>query len=181
MKRFVAAACLLAAHCTGCSALDLKGVSLGMTQEELQLAFPTGTKPGRPDEGQSWCYGKVAACQVNVGTLGGIPNRLQVSFLDGRVAHVYSGNLSPTNFEQVAEALKTKFGTPTTSSVGQVQNRMGGKFDNPTYVWKLPDGELHAAKFMPGAPTLDNAQVEIDSPEWIEKQRDEKSKRDADL
>jgi len=58
---------------------------------------------------------------------------------------------------------------------------MGGKFDNPTFVWNLPDGELRAAKFMPGAPTRDVTHVEIDSPEWIAKKSAVKAKRDADL
>lgn len=178
MKRVILSA-VLAAQCMAGYALDLKGVRLGMTIEELQQAFPAG-KPGRAAPGQMWCA-SATACSVNVGTLGGVPTNLQVTFLDGKVAHVYSGNLYPPNFEQVAEALKTKFGAPTTCTMGEVQNRMGGKFDNPNYVWKFPDGELRASKFMPGAPTLENSQVEIDSSEWIAKKQAEKAKRDADL
>lgn len=178
MKRTIVTL-LLATYGVAGMALDLKGVRLGMTQEELQSVFPQGES--RPAPGLSRCFGAGPSCTVNVGTLGGVPTRLQVSFLEGKVAHVYSGDLSPANFGQVAEALKAKFGEPTASSVGQVQNRLGGKFDNPSYVWRFPEGELRAAKFMPGAPTMDIAQVEIDSPEWMAKKDAENAKRKADL
>jgi hypothetical protein len=179
MKRLIVSIALVT-QCIVGDALDLKGVRLGMTMEELQLAFPAG-KPGRAIPGEMWCVPDGSFCSVNVGTLGGVPTTLQATFLDGRVAQVYSGNLHPPQFEQLVETLKTKFGAPTTTTMGEVQNRVGGKFDNPSYVWKFPDGELRASRFMPGAPTLDNSQVEIDSPEWVAKKQAEKAKRDTDL
>lgn len=180
MKRFILAM-LLAAQCGTAFALELKGVRLGMTSDEFLAAFPPGGTIGNPAEGQSSCYSSGTFCTANVGTLGGVSTTLQVSFMDGKVVHAYTGKLHPPNFEQVVEALKTKFGSPTSSAVGEVQNQIGGKFENPSYVWKFPDGELRAARFMPGMPTLDFSVVEIDSPEWIAKEAAEKAKRNSDL
>lgn len=179
MKRLLFAALALASTTT--SALDLKGVKLGMTRDELLAAFPGGSYGGRPLPNGVDCLASGDFCSVNVGTLAGIPTQLQVRFLNGKLADAYSGRFDPAQFDQVVEALKSKFGAPTTTTTGKVQNRMGNTFDNPHFVWKFPEGELHASRFMPGARTLDIAQLEISSKEWLAEQATKEQKRNVDL
>lgn len=178
MKKLICIALALAS--TTASALDLKGVKLGMTREELLAAFPAGGHGGRPLPNGVDCV-SAEACSVNVGTIAEVPTQLHVHFVNGKLADAYSGDLSPSNFDQVVEALKSKFGPPTATTTSKVQNRMGNTFDNPSYVWKFPEGELHASRFMPGARTLDIAQLEISSKEWLAEQAAKEQKRNADL
>lgn len=164
------------------NALELKGVRLGMTFEELQTAFPAGQlSPGRPNLNGMSCLLANTFCTVNVGTVAGIESVLQVSLSDGRVADAYMGKLSPSEFQGVVKALQEKFGKPSSTSQGIVQNRMGGKFDNPSFVWSFPEGKLFATKFMPGAPTLDISQVEISSSSWIAEKEAKQKARASDL
>jgi len=179
MKRLLFVALALAS--TTASALDLKGIKLGMTREEFLALFPEKPASLKPLPNTSICFSNGGFCGVNVGTIAGIPMTLNVNFIDGKVADVYSGRFDPAQFEQVVEALKSKFGPPTTTAMGKVQNRMGNSFDNPHYVWKFPEGELRASRFMPGARTLDISELRIASKEWLAGQAAKEQTRNADL
>lgn len=139
--------------------LELKGVRLGMTYDDLVAAYPAGEQsPMRPRENGMSCLSGNTFCTVNVGTVAGVSSVLQVSLREGKVSDAYMGRITPGEFDGVVAALQEKFGPPASTMQGFVQNRMGGKFDNPAYVWDFPEGKLLATKFMPGAPTLDITQ-----------------------
>jgi hypothetical protein len=145
-----------------------EGVRLGMTFDELVAAYPNGQQsPGLPRENGMSCLRGNEFCTVDVGTVAGVTSVLQVSLREGKVADAYMGRISPGDFDGVVAALQTKYGPPATTTPGFVQNRMGGKFDNPSYAWDFPDGKLIATKFMPGAPTLDISLVEMATTEWL--------------
>jgi len=162
------------------SALDLKGVRLGMTPDELKAAFPGGATAGRPLDNGTICY-NADFCAVNVGTIAQIPTQLQVSFLNGRLSNAYAGDLHPSQLDQVVEALKAKYGAPTTTSMTKVQNGIGNTFDNPHFIWKFPEGELRASRFLTGPRSLDYAELRIVSKEWIADEDAKRQKRNADL
>ena len=164
------------------NALELKGVRLGMTYDELVAAYPNGEQsPMRPRLNGLSCLSGNTFCTVDVGTVAGVASVLQVSLRDGKVADAYMGRISPEQFDGVVMALQEKFGKPASTTQGYVQNRMGGKFDNPSYVWNFPDGKLIATKFFPSMPTLDDSQVEIATNEWIAETAAKQKARANDL
>lgn len=153
-----------------------------MSFDELQTAFPNGEQaPGLPNLNGMSCISQNTFCTVNVGTVAGVETVLQVTLSNGKVADAYLGKLSPSQFDAVVTALKEKFGKPYSANTGVVQNRIGGSFENPSFVWNFPDGKLFATKFMPNAPTLDISQVEISSTEWIAEKEAKQKARANDL
>lgn len=162
--------------------LELKGIRLGMTYDELVAAYPNGEQsPMRPRANGMSCLSGNTFCTVDVGTVAGVTSVLQVSLREGKVADAYMGRITPGEFDGVVAALQEKFGPPATTTQGSVQNRMGGKFDNPAYMWDFPDGKLIATKFMPGAPTLDISQVEMASTAWLVEKDAKQKARANDL
>jgi len=177
-RKWLIALALLSASA---NALDLKGVRLGMTPEELKSAFPGGAAAGRPNENGVICYNAADFCAVNVGTIAEIPTQLQVSFLNGKVSDAYSGHLHPSQLDQIVDALKAKYGPPTATSMTKVQNGIGNTFDNPHFVWKFPEGELRVSRFLAGPTSLDYAELRIVSTAWIADEAAKRQKRNADL
>lgn len=164
------------------NALELKGIRLGMTYDELVAAYPNGEQsPMRPRPNGMACLSGNTFCTVDVGTVAGVTSVLQVSLSEGKVADAYMGRIEPGEFDGVVAALQEKFGAPTSTTLGFVQNRMGGKFDNPSYVWNFPDGKLIATKFMPGAPTTDISQVEMATTAWLAEKEAKQKARANDL
>ena len=162
--------------------LELKGIRLGMTYDELFAAYPNGVQsPGRPRPNGMDCLSGSTFCTVDVGSVAGVTSALQVSLRDGKVADAYMGRISPGEFDGVVAALQEKFGSPSATTQGIVQNRAGGKFDNPSYVWNFPEGKLLATKFMPGAPTMDISQVEMASTAWLAEKEAKQKARANDL
>ncbi|MHB8742807.1 MAG: hypothetical protein ACYC9L_06730 [Sulfuricaulis sp.] len=162
--------------------LELKGIRLGMTYEELLAAYPNGKEaPGQPRLGGMACFSGNTFCTVGVGTLARVATVLQVNLSEGKVADAYMGRILPGDFDGVVAALQEKYGAPTSKTQGFVQNRMGAKFDNPSFVWNFPDGKLIATKFMPGAPMLDISQVEMASTAWLAEKEAKQKARANDL
>lgn len=163
------------------SALDIKGVRIGMSMDELTQSFPNGSaEPGDAALNGVSCI-TADFCDVNVGTIAGIPASLLVTFRDGKIADAYIGKISPAEFDGVVAALREKFGPPTQSSSGYVQTKIGAKFDNPQYVWKRSDGFVFAARYFPGAPTIANSQIEISSLAWVAAKTAKEKARTGDL
>jgi hypothetical protein len=181
MNRLMLFASLVAASVAHAAPLELKGIRLGMTTAELNHAFRAGVNTlGIPNPGGLTCWAP-EFCTVNIGTLAGIKVMMQVSLVDGVVEDAYASNLLRGDFDTVVEALKAKYGDPTKSTAGTVQNRMGGVFDNPTFEWDMPEGILLAAKHFPGAQKIETSKVEIASRKWMEKKAAVARKANDDL
>lgn len=84
---------------------------------------------------------------------------MMVAFYSGRVASAVV-NFDANAWSDVRAALLTKFGAPTTSETGTVQNAMGAEFDTETLTWTAGDLTLVAKK---RAGKLTESSVQINS------------------
>jgi hypothetical protein len=76
---------------------------------------------------------------------GTLVNKLMLYYYDGKL-HTILIKFDATNFSQVAEALKEKYGGGNSKSE-RVQNRMGETFENRIVTWRKPGQILEATQF----------------------------------
>lgn len=115
-------------------AFDFKGITLGQpttvaqVEEKLRVRCGTGVSGTQVCNG-SVTIGKVLATMNLVINAQGVVRRINLS-------------LSPESFDVLAPLLIEKFGSPALTTKGEVQNRMGAKFEQTTHLWK-DDHENH--------------------------------------
>ncbi|MGB4811748.1 MAG: hypothetical protein WBP13_04610 [Methylophilaceae bacterium] len=110
------------------SAFDFKGISIGGASTPKQVLEKLGVKCGLGANEMQVCNGNVTIARETaymnlVIDRKGIVQRISLS-------------LSSSAFETVAPLLIEKFGTPTSTNRGEVQNWMGAKFEQVSHLWK---------------------------------------------
>jgi hypothetical protein len=129
--------------------LEAKGFQLGGSRAQLQERFPFL----RCDA--DTCSYYLTTCDIEkqrrCGALaddfmiGEIPISWLVTLKDDRVTQIVfiAGAM---NFDDLMLALVAKFGKPTRSTVGVVQNGFGAKFDSRTVTWNRGGGQVLAVQ-----------------------------------
>jgi hypothetical protein len=122
-------------------AMDIKGVKIGMSAEEVKAKFPhlkcAPMKDGREICGDSRPADKPTYSMVapELESFGG---QRVLGFLvqfNGGAVRFVSVRLKSSDFIYVTAALEEKYGPPKVKSDSVVQNRMGAKFDQSEYQW----------------------------------------------
>lgn len=84
-------------------------------------------------------------CSAIDWSFGGDPDAsVFTNIHDGKTVSV-SVTFSPMRFDSVVGALGAKYGPPASDQQGEVQNRMGAKFDQREVVWKAEGLEMKAS------------------------------------
>mgnify|MGYP003402239828 FL=1 len=115
-------------------AFDFKGIVLGQPATVAQVEEKLGIRCGAGIDSIQVCNGGVTIAQERA-TVNLVIN-------DQGVVRRINLSLSPESFDVVAPLLIEKFGAPTATTKGELQNRMGAKFEQTTHLWK-DDQENH--------------------------------------
>lgn len=89
------------------SALELKGIAIGMNHEQVKAVLPTAKCVVYGDGSISDCYEKSS-------TFGGRPAAILVRLLEGQVVYVSATKMTQGDAFDAADALKIKFRAPDT-------------------------------------------------------------------
>lgn len=84
---------------------ELKGVALGMTQEQVKAALPNADCDTLGD-------GSISDCFDPNSSFGGRPAQILVRLLEGKVVLISATRMTQTDAFDAADALKVKFGSP---------------------------------------------------------------------
>lgn len=84
---------------------ELKGIALGMTQDQVKAALPNADCDILGD-------GTISDCFDANGSFGGRPAQILVRLLEGKVVLVSATRMTQTDAFDAADALKVKFGAP---------------------------------------------------------------------
>lgn len=152
---------------------DLKGVKLGMTEAEVRDLFQ-GTEHDVDCFSPSELPG-LRLCSVSNLTFADGPIESFRLILNEEKVMTITVNLKESRFLMVAEAIKTKYGTPASLKNKQVQNRMGAVFNNHVIVWSEGDMRLIATQ---RGQNIDTSTIDLSSKAAI-KDRFEKHKLKA--
>jgi hypothetical protein len=118
---------------------SIKGVALG----EPFAAFAEA----HPEAGTNGCNPATDICAcVFDDTIGGTHAQFFVHFRHGKVEQISLGEIQADDFDKAVGALKSKFGNPTASRAGTVQNGFGASFDDRIYIWTALGWHLQAHK-----------------------------------
>lgn len=125
---------MLLTACGSASALDIKGITPGMT--ESQAAEQVG---------ELECFDRdyVRLCGADVSYGGNEHAEMFMALLDGKVTRV-SVDFPHGAFGPVADGLTKKFGPPARDESSVVKNAMGAEFDARELVWQDGDIEMRA-------------------------------------
>lgn len=157
MRRFLVIAGLL---CTSSVCLaqdfDFKGVYLDQPATPAEIKSKLGVDCGAGRPGFQICNGRVtvAGRNADMNLVIGQSGKVQ------RIALTFD----TSSFNAVENALMQKFGAPKVE-IGQVQNRMGAKYDDRTDVWGEAPGPT--VRLSQHAGSLDEASLRF----WTEEDR----------
>lgn len=115
------------------NAFDFKGIAIGALTTPEQINEKLGVKCGAGIEGRQICNGVV--------TVGREAARMNLVIDKVGIVQRINLSMAPASFDVVAPLLIEKFGLPTSTKTGDLQNRMGAKFEQITHLWQGP-GEL---------------------------------------
>jgi len=88
-------------------------------------------------------------------------------------------SLSSSSFETIAPLLIEKFSPPIRTDRGEVQNRMGAKFEQVNHLWKGENGvEVYYSKY---AGTIDKSSLSFTTKEDRELMGKSKANRRSDM
>lgn len=130
----------------------IKGLKLGMSKHEAESRYKgfTGvcTKPNAL--GDTVCgYSGNKGSLVDIPeleTFAGVPAvRILGVFRDG-LAHTFLVNFRAADYERVIEAMTQRWGKPAREDKGEVQNRMGARFDQLEHEWMIGGAVFRAKK-----------------------------------
>lgn len=121
--------------------LEIKGVRPGMDLEEVKVLYPnTICVPWSTSQSDTQCM------LSGFMTYATVRGELQAFLLDGRVMVVWV-TIDSKNFDDVASALREKYGKPFSSHVDKAQNLYGATFTNHTITWVAGGATLSAKKY----------------------------------
>jgi hypothetical protein len=163
--------------------LNVAGLTLGLPLRLLECPYKTFALPGYPVEkiyqpGHT-CLKEAKIIGPNWFTLGitfeagKYPSLMRGGILeglqrDGILVGVSFSTHGIDTQEIDLKALTEKYGAPTKSSITQVQNRMGAKYDSVTAIWALSNITV---TFSGTFGTLTEGRVTIDLPEAADLRR----------
>src|SRR5215471_924305 len=113
-------------------AFDFKGFTIGAPAKPEEVKEKLGVKCGLGSGGSQVCNGRV--------TVGKEPAQMNMVINPSGIIQRIRLSLSPNAFEIIAPLLTEKFGAPTKTERGEVQNRMGAKFDQTSMLWRGENG-----------------------------------------
>jgi len=150
---FASAACLAAE-----GGFDLKGVTLGASEADVTGRFPSLK-----------CRDRSVAevermCAVAKDTYGGAEANLFFRLFDGKVSSM-SVRYHSRDFASVLEAMKERFGLPSSEKTETLSDRKGAQYQNEVFTWKR-GGEIALAEHYSGS--LDRASIMFFSEASIE-------------
>lgn len=119
--------------------LDLKGARIGMTLDELNALFPE-LKCVPSGERSSCVYSRTGmqGRVAELNTLAEEPTNIWIfSFVSGRLGGIYV-SFPAGSYRAITDALRAKFGAPTSAIERPVQNRMGAKGRKHSYRDRSP-------------------------------------------
>lgn len=135
MKSFLASllAALTLFASQSAAALDVKGVKPGMTREQVRDTLGNLDCTREAESGDCISWRRTIA--------GKEAESFRVSF-SGEACSGVTVLFSADTFELVRTGLIEKFGRPTSTSTGRVQNRAGAVLPNSSATWKAGGAEL---------------------------------------
>lgn len=144
--------------------LEIKGIRLGVTMEELTAQVPyTGCRRGH--------------CETYT-TIAGAPAEFFEELVDGKVDDVYLSKWKGSDVSDVVRGFEAKYGPPQIST-RVLQNGFGARWECPLYTWNLPDGTLWVAAYRPD--TRDLPQIEMKSIERSKRDPRSQKKTEGDV
>lgn len=162
------------------ASLELKGITPGMTREQINSLYP-GQCPflGADD----WARGCRNSPEVGLTTIADQPVRsIDFKFIEGGKLGGIFILIDSKSFAAIAEGLTAKYGKPVSLRKLPLTNRMGAKFQQEIAIWKRGGQKLVVTKY---AGDADNGVVFFASDEYakqMEKGEAEKAKsRQRDL
>lgn len=141
--------------------LEIKGLALGLTEEQLHSRLPGAFECKTHENIGRACYSSVHTEPAGCRSLRRLPSQqcnaaerelyefgpitptiYAVNFdSDGRAGRMSVG-FNTADYLPLSAALVAKYGAPTSDENRAVKNRMGAEFDNRTLVWRRPDGVM---------------------------------------
>lgn len=136
--------------------LEVQGVPLGATVEELQQAIPLfrcygATCTFDPAEAASARCGPVSSDPAVLGCYGSAGSKYAFASVHGAeyTAYLNGGRVGefrvtfPTaHADEVVSALEEKYGTPSDAREVETENQLGARFVNRVVSWHRADGEI---------------------------------------
>jgi len=141
------------------SGLGFRGYHLGMSPDEVKQHYFERERQ-RPYSMVSERYWECGEEGARAARCFGLMEPLIACFLDGKLiyAHWEVGSLG---YLDARQALKDKFGKPTSEAVHEYQNRMGAKFSGIVSKWETGAMALEIDQY---GSSLDKFSVEITEP-----------------
>ena len=153
------------------NAFDFKGVVIGAPATPELINEKLGVSCGVGFEGIQVCNGTVTIARESA--------RMNLVISSTGVVRRINLTLSPAVFDVIAPLLVEKFGPPEKIKRGEVQNRMGAKFDQVEYYWQNSTG--HQVIYEKYAGSLDSTTLNFSTREDREKLQVPKASRKNDL
>jgi len=125
--------------------LNIKGIKIGTTYGELKSAFPADLDcfaANNMGKDARICYRKAGS-----DSYAGDTARISYTLRADTVVAIDVAKLSPEKYDAVMVGLSEKFGKPTDIGHGQVESRMGVKYENFNAQWHRGDLLLSIEKF----------------------------------
>lgn len=111
-------------------ALEVKGIPLGATKEQLLERMPSMT-----------CKGNDCGTQAHDDFGGAETTGYMASFRDGKLGSFYI-RFKQSGTDQIIGALTEKYGKPTQTSRQQMQNAFGARYESRGADWRFPEGSI---------------------------------------
>lgn len=133
MTRYIFVALLLfTAPAAAQEPLTFKGFELGADKEAFLAALPPASicREDRCTWTAERCSGWEKQCSYG----GVVPELIGATFKDGKLATVIVF-MPSSKFDELASAMRERFGKPARDEESTIQNRMGASFDNRKLRW----------------------------------------------
>lgn len=129
----LAVAMLASVHdASAAESLAIKGVKLGMTEQQARAVFgglPCNPHPAHPRNARA------KLCLKLNRTYAGLKANIAITLVDDRAVMVQAQNIDSERFTDLFAALKVAYGKPDRTEEVVLSNRMGARFKGTEATW----------------------------------------------